>query len=287
MNESKSLISSLKYYILSYMRSITLCLRKFQIFDCSVHLCGMGMGGGDVESKPSHRDLKFKIVVLYFIVVICGYALWYFVLPFVGKYEKLGVRSYYWVANMHGEVRQLVAVLLNNGTRRLTVDEIWVDGSRVGSSDWGEWAGGHELDPKDGDYFYVVPRNVTLQNGLDYNLTVVTSSKNHYSFVLNMSENNTRTENVTISGCYFYHVPPGSWNPYVGVQVNDTGGTDVIIKIIRINGQAFTVNPRLWLDVNDGSSGIQKSFSWVEGHMYTVEIETIAGSTVSITAKAD
>jgi hypothetical protein len=247
----------------------------------------MAMNGGNVESKSSHADLKLKIIVSFFIVVICGYALWYFVLPFVGKYEKLGVHSYYWVANMHGEVRQLIAVLLNNGTQSLAVDEIWVDGSRVGSSDWGEWEGGHELNPKDGVGFYVVPGNVTLQNGLHYNLTVVTSSKNHYGFMLNMSASNTRTENVSISGPYFYHIPLLTGDPYIGVQVDDLGGTDMIIKIIRINGQTFTVNPPLWLESSYRSSGIQNLFSWVKGHTYTVEIETIAGSTANVTAKAD
>jgi hypothetical protein len=245
------------------------------------------MGGADVESKPSRGDLKFKVIVLVGIIMVCGYILWYFVLPSIGKYEKLGVRSYYWVANTHDEAKQLVVVLLNNGTQSLTIDEVWVDGFKVNSSDWEGYTGGRELDPKDGDYFYVVPRNVTLQNGLDYNLTVVTSSKNHYSFILNISEGNTRAENVTISGCYFYYFPPDSWDPYVGIQVDNFGGTDMIIKTMRINGQTFTVNPRLWLDSSHSSSGVQQLFSWVEGYTYTVEIETIAGSTVSITAKAD
>jgi len=239
-----------------------------------------------VEGKPPSKDLKFRIVVIVGIAVISGYILWFFVLPLVGRYERLDVLRYYWAKNNRGEIRLLVVDMDNNGTQDLIVSEIWVDGVRLENDSWEGWFG-ITVRPLYGETFYVAPKDFLFEMGRDYNLTVVASSGRQYSFVLNVNENNTRTENLKITGVYFYHVPPVTGGEVIGVEVQDLGGTDIIIREALINGSLYTVSPRFDLWSGHSFDGFEIGFPWKKGENYTVTIETIAGTTANYTATAD
>jgi len=241
------------------------------------------------ENKP-RRDLAFRFFVLFCIIIIFVYVLWYFILPFLLGYEKLEISSYcpyYWVANSREEIKQLVIAFKNVGTQHLTIEEMWVDEVLVDSADWESWSGGCTLESESGNTFYIVSKSFMFENGQDYNLTVVTSRKNQFNFTLNVNEDNTNTEKVKVSECYFYYWPPQSNNKVAGIQVESLGGTDVIIKEVWIDDASFDVSPRLWLHEFHSSSGIQISFQWKKGSSYTVTVKTVAGNTCEITATAD
>jgi hypothetical protein len=69
-----------------------------------------------VESKPPSKVLKFRIAVIIMVALISGFVLWFFVLPFFGRYEMLYVLGYYWAKNNLGRIRLLVVDVGNNGT---------------------------------------------------------------------------------------------------------------------------------------------------------------------------
>jgi hypothetical protein len=135
--------------------------------------------------------------------------------------------------------------------------------------------------------FYVAPKDFLFQMGQSYNLTVVASSRRQYSFILNVNDSDTRTENVTITGVYFFHVPPLTGDPVIGVEVQDLGGTDIIIREVLINGSSYTVSPRFMLTRSNNPNGFEIGFPWEKGEAYTITIETIAGTTANYTTTAD
>lgn len=247
------------------------------------------IGLAESENKP-RRDLVFCFFVLFCIIVIFAYVFWYFVLPFLWRYEKLDISpysSYYWVANSRGEVKQLIIVFRNNGTEDLTIEELMVDEVLVDSADWESWSSERTLEPKSTNTFYMAPKNLMFENGRDYILTIVTSRRNYFNFTLNVNKDNTKTEKVEIKQCYFYHWPPMSHDKFIGIEVKSFGDINVIIKEVWIDSASFSVSPRLWLNQFHSTDDIEISYPWKEGSTYTITIETVAGSTYEITATAD
>jgi len=233
--------------------------------------------------KP--KSWTFKVAVILMLIVI-AVLLVYLLVPFLLQFERLDLFSYSWVANSKEEVKQLVITLINNGTQDLEIKEIWVNGVLVDPANWAGYFGG-SIDPTHTRRIYVAPKNTTFERGQNYNLTIVTSRKNHYSFLLNLNENNTKNENVKITNCDFYHWPPGSFDTKIGVRVTNLGASDVIIKKAEINGVLFDISPRIWLDVSNSEDSFEVAFPWVEGLNYTIAIETVAGNKYETIATAD
>jgi len=245
------------------------------------------IGLAESENQP-RRNLVFYFFVLFCTIVIFAYVLWYFVLPFFWGYEKLDMfPDYYWVANSRGEIKQLVIVFKNNGTQKLTIEEVWLDDVLVDSADWKSWSGERTLEPKSTNTFYMAPKDLTFEKGRDYNLTMVTARNNHFSFTLNVNEDNTKTEKVKIEQCYFYHWPPTSNDKFIGIEVKSFGDINVIIKEVWIDSVSFSVSPRLWLNQFHSTDDIEISFPWKKGSTYNITIQTVAGSTCQVTATAD
>jgi len=241
----------------------------------------------ETGSEPPRKGLRFKVIVFIgIIVIVFTFVFWYFVLPFILKYESLDLFSYYWVANSREEIRQLVITFINNGTQDLTINEVWINEFLVNQTDWGAYFD-TTIQPEYGTTVYVVPEDLTFESNRDYNLTLVTSRKNRFNFMLTVDEDNTKIENVTITGCYFYHWPPLSGNKVVGIEVKSLGSTDVIIKRVWIDGASFIISPPLWLDKFHDSGDIEMSFPWERGLTYTVSVETMAGGVYGIRATAD
>jgi len=244
------------------------------------------IGLSESENKP-RRDLTFCFLILFCIVIIFAYILWYFVLPFFWSYEKLDMfLDYYWVANSREEIKQLVIVFKNNGTQDLVIGEIWIDGMPVDPGDWRGHFGG-VIQPEYTRTVYVAPESLMFENGMDYNLTVVTSRKSHFSFTLNVNKNNTRTEKVQIKECYFYCWPPTSYDKFIGIEVISFGDINVIVKEVWIDSASFIVSPGLWLNQFHSTDDIEISFPWKKGSTYSITIETVAGSAYQVNATAD
>ena len=179
------------------------------------------------EEKP-RRNWVFALAIILFLALIVGLAVYVFVIPMM-RFEKLEVMSYYWVAVPEKGVRQLVLVFANSGTHYLSVKDLLIDGTIVDSSDYGGCSG-LGMDPNSNTRFYVAPANATFSMGHTYNLTVVTSRSSRFSFAVEVEENNTKTENVQIADCEFYHSPPGSSQKVVRITVKPSSSTDIIIK---------------------------------------------------------
>jgi hypothetical protein len=233
--------------------------------------------------KP--KSWTFKVAVILMLIVI-AVLLVYLLVPFLLQFERLDLFSYSWVANSKGEIKQLVIVLINNGTEDLTMKEVWVGRILVELADW-EGNFGSTVLPEHSTHVYVASKNMTFERGQDYNLTIVTSRENHYSFLLNLNENNTENENVQITNCDFYHWPPGSGDTKIGVRVTNLGASDVIIKKAEIDGVLFDISPRIWLGVSNSEDSFEVAFPWVEGLNYTIAIETVAGNKYETIATAD
>jgi competence protein ComGC len=229
-----------------------------------------------LEEKKRHGKWIFALAIILFVALIVGLVIYVFV-PSLMRYEKLVVSSYYWVAVPESGVRQLVLELWNSGTYDLSIRDLLIDGAIVDSSSYGGYFG-LEMASGGGGRLFVAPADATFSMGHTYNLTVVTSRSNRLSFAVKVEENNTRTENIQITDCQFYHSPPGSSQKVVGITVKSSSGTDVIIRKMWINNTAHDLTQQLWLPPNDDERSIVESFDWVNGANCTVAIETVAGS---------
>lgn len=243
-----------------------------------------------MESKP-YKVLSFKNIVLITVtVIIVSCVLWFVVLPFILRYEKLVISpysSYYWVANSKAEINQVVLVFLNNGTQESTIKDIWIDGASVNSADWRSYYGS-TMQPTESTTVYVAPNNLTFERDQDYNLTIVTARNNRFTFLLEVSEGLIRTENVTIAKCDFYHWPP-PWfsDPRIGLDIINKGRTDVIIKEVRVNGTAYSILDNPWICRSEADTYLRVSAPWESGKTYNIEIETIIGNTYNFVATAE
>ncbi len=236
------------------------------------------------NEKP-RRDWVFIVTAIVFVGIIGGAVVYVFVLPLIG-FEKLVWRyygSYYWVATPDGRVGQLVFQVVNNGTFHVSVKNLSVDGIVANSSEWGGYDG-NELDPTNNAYFYVAPANTTFLLNHTYNVTLVTSRGNRFSFATEVKEGNVKTENVQVGAPLFSTMPGVS--DYVTFNVKVLSGTDAIIKKMWINDTACNINP-LWLHYSSETEGaIQVVFGWDPYKNYTVTIETAAGNRFTATGTA-
>jgi len=243
----------------------------------------------NVESQSVFKNRKSRIIAVAIIAIASGVVLWFVVLPFLLRYENLYIYSYYWVVNNHGKIGQLILDLRNNGTQDATIAEIWINGVRVDKDRWGGYFG-IVVRPKYGEGIFVAPKGFGFESGQTYNLTISTVSGKHYSFLLEVNVDNTKSEDVAIAGCYFYTWPimgPYPEKPYVGIEVKDVSATDLIVKKVWINDTLYELNPYLWLVSYHTTRGIEILYEWKTGLNYTVTIETAAGSTATVTATAD
>jgi uncharacterized membrane protein len=237
----------------------------------------------DLADEKPRRNWVLILTAVAFIGIIVGFVVYVFVLPLIG-FEKLKLKSYYWVATPEGKVGQLILEVVNNGTFRLSVKSLLIDGTVIGSSGY-EGYFGNEIEPTDDTTFYVAPANTTFLLNHTYNVTVVTSRGNRFSFATEVKENNVKTESVQVGAPLFSSGPPGN-SDYVTLNVKVLSGTDAIIKKMWINETACNFN-RLWLDPPYFSEGaIQVVFGWDQYKNYTVTIETAAGSRFATTGTA-
>ncbi len=227
------------------------------------------------EEKP-RRNWVFALAIILFLALIVGLAVYVFVIP-MGRFEKLGMSSYYWVAVPEKGVRQLVLRLGNSGTYDLFIEDLLIDGMSVDSSSYGGNPG-LEIQSTYGTWLYVAPANTAFIAGHMYNITMVTSRSNRFSFAVEVKENNTETESVQIAECLFYHSPLGSSQKVVGVTAKVLSHTDMIIKKIWVDNTACDVTRPVWLYYRDSERDIMAPFDWVNGRNCTVAIETVAGS---------
>jgi len=232
-----------------------------------------------VQGETSRKDWTFrKILPFSIFIVIVGCILWFFITPLIW-YEKVIVSYYYWVINNRGTIGQLVVQLGNNGTLDFALNEVWINDIGMDDDSW----------TLSGWRVVVFPKNIIFESGQGYNFTLLTSRK-HYSFTFEVNVGNTKTEDLRITGCYFYTWPitgPYPEKPYVGIEVNDVSATDLIVKKVWINDTLYDLNPYLWLTSIHTTHGIEILYEWKTGLNYTVTIETAAGSTATVIATAD
>jgi len=117
-----------------------------------------------IRGETSQKIWTFKrIFAIFLIIVVVGCILWFFVLPILLAYESLGLRSYYFAVNNHGKIAQIVANLINNGTKDATIEEIWVNGVCIEHDLWGGVSG--TTVQQYGERIFVAPKSVGFEFG--------------------------------------------------------------------------------------------------------------------------
>jgi len=236
--------------------------------------------------RRSVQRLVLKTVLVLLVLVVAGVVVYWFVIEPHMRFERLELFSFYgWTVNSAGEVRQVTFVLFNNGTKELTVSEVWINGTLMSPTEWGCYFG-RTLEPRTGERFFIAPKGEHFINGSHYNFTIGTSSGNHFSFTIRVDEESIKPENLTIIDCNFGHLPqsgiPGEYF-YVGLRVRNFGDTPVIVTKVKIDG--ITFDKKEWIFPHTLDSVII-DYRWRVGN-YVIQIETAAGNIYHIIATAE
>ena len=235
-----------------------------------------------VVGVKSRRHLALKIAAIVLAIVVVSAALYWFVIDPLIHYESLELFSYFpyqWVSNSKGEVRQVVLNVFNNGTKMLTIDKIWVNGTLMSSSEWGchgsgtIWPVGSRGATD--TMLFIAPINWTFKDGWNYNFTIGTASGKHFTFIINVDEANKKQENLTIKewGLHFLPNLPSEIH-YIGIWVRN-GPTYVIVKKVTVNETVFNLNQWIYPNKDDA---IIIFYGWKVGKTYHIRIETAAGN---------
>jgi len=226
------------------------------------------------------------VVLVALLLVVLGIFVYQCIIDPLMRFERLEIYRFFgWTANSDGEIRQASFDFFNNGTKYLTIEEIWVNGTLIHSYEWGCYYGS-TLEPKGDTRVFVAPEKAIFENGKTHNFTIGTSSGNNFSFIIKIDDESIKLENLTIKDWHFGILPqsgvPGGYR-YISVRVKNPGDTPVIITKVDVNGTTFYKEQ--WINPHT-LNAIMVDYEWRVG-TYHIYIETAAGSTYIITATAE
>jgi len=241
-----------------------------------------------VEEEKPRRNWPFIGGITLLLAMVVG-SLVYMIVPPLLTFERLELWSFVgWTANSKGEVKQATFIFINNGTRRLTINNFWINGTLLNSTE--RLAdGGLTLDPRGSEASYtarvcLVPRSFVFNEGMSYNFTVGTTSGNRYSFVVKCNEASVKPENLTITDFLFI---PGSYPydpPLIAVLYKNNGHRPVVIRKMYLDGMVHNVTS--WV-LPSREDYIMIDYGWRPGETYTIRLVTVIGNTYSITKTAE
>jgi hypothetical protein len=147
------------------------------------------------------------------------------------------VPFYGWTANSKGQIRQATFAFYNNGTRKLTLKNFWINGTLLNSTGWGSYFG-PELDPKTGERVFIVPKDMVFVKEMNYNFTIGTANESQYSFLYRCDEASVKPENLTITDCYFFTGILYETES-ISIRYVNYGKTPLIITKVWVDGSTF------------------------------------------------
>lgn len=228
---------------------------------------------------------KGLVVLAVLFLIVATIFVYQLIIEPLMRFERLEIfRFFGWTANSDGEIRQASFHFFNNGTKDLSICEIWVDGTFMKPGEWGCYFGS-TLESETGERVFIAPEEVIFENGKNHNFTIGTSSGNRFSFIIEVDEESIKPENLTIIDYNFGHLPQSGLDEYryVGVRVRNFGDTPVIVTKVEIDEIAF--NKKQWVNPHT-LDAIMVDYEWRVGD-YVIHIETAAGNTYDIPATAE
>lgn len=242
-----------------------------------------------VEKKP-RRNWRFIGGVSLLLAMFIGlliYMLVYMVLPPLLTHEQLILWNFVgWTSDFSGKVRQSTLILVNNGTRRLTINSFRANGTLLNSTDL-LFDGGLTLDPKggigpQGTRVAIVPKSFVFGGGASYNFTVGTASGNHYSFVLKCDEASIKPENLTIIEGDFVPGP----DMHITVHYRNSGERPFIVTGVYLDGVQRAATFTDYWTWPGGEDAVIIWYIWKSEETYTITIKTAVGNTYETTMTA-
>jgi hypothetical protein len=239
----------------------------------------MCLGAIGLDEKR-RRGWRFKISIVLILIIAIALSL-YLVVPPLLTFELLEVFSFYgWSSNSNGQIRQATFRLINNGTRTLTMRNVWVNGTLLNSTEWGldrDW----DFPPQIDQLAFVAPKSMIFALDTNYEFTFGTASGRRFSFIYRCDEASVKPENLTLIDAHFYHesYPFMDW---IGIRYYNHGTTPAIITLVRIY-YSLTFEMREWASpTNIGSIIID--YKWIN-QTYVFTIETVVGNTYEMVSR--
>src|SRR5271157_3718293 len=198
--------------------------------------------------KPKKRWTRRKIAAFTLIIILAGIAIYWFIVSPIIYYENLVLYNYYpytWVANTKGQVTLVELSFENDGTKALSINKIFVNGTAVSVSDIA-YDGGNTAPPNLGVNMLVFPQDLVFQQGANYIFLVQTASGRHFTFILPVDEAHTVPENLTILKWGFFYYPPDSQQGYIGVTIQESPLFNLITKAWVNNTEATLNTQWIW-----------------------------------------
>ena len=251
------------------------------------------MGVGEVEERASgwRRLSKRKLLAIFLIFVVLICLLVWVVIPYVQelfKYERLDLHAYWWTVNQEGNISMVTLRLYNNGTKRLTISEIYVNQTQVNSANWDSTI--RAPPPEFWCWMFVTPEFMVFEEGASYNLTIGTEAGNLFSYIVKAEDNgNMGPELFNIKDAGFSDFRPYGGPIYAYLVVENHYDTLQVVVVERwVNGTSY--DGRLW--IREGTAGpdlwcITFEFNWVEGVAYSFTLRTAPGNIYNLTVIAE
>jgi hypothetical protein len=228
------------------------------------------------EIRNPRRKWGF-IAIVGLLAISVGLFLYAYV-PTLLTIEGLEMWSFVgWTSNFAGQVRQASFILVNNGTRGLTVNDFWVNDTKLDSGDL-EVYGGPTLNVPGSMDVCLVPESYAFNVGKSYNFTVGTESGNHYSFIVRCDNSSVSPENMTI---FYSEFIPGS-PEYISIMYRNNGKTPLVITKVYLDGQASNETHWTWpvgWQRQGPKGGLTIFCHWMAGHVYIIRLITLVGNT--------
>jgi hypothetical protein len=221
-------------------------------------------------------------------VVVLTAALFWVVIPFIQelfKYEQLTFHDYWWTRNSGGNISMVTLHLQNNGTKTLTISDVFVNQTHVEPT---RWDSTNEILPSEfWSWMYIAPQGMVFEEDSAYNLTVGTEAGNSFSYVVKVEEDDVSQEEFNIK-----YVSFNDWRYYGDPLFADICVENhhnyVVVTERRINGTPFGTE-KYWIrptTEEEGGLCISFIFNWTGGTTYTFTLRTACGNTYNYTKTA-
>jgi hypothetical protein len=225
------------------------------------------------------------------VVVVLAAVVTWVVVPYVQeqfKYEQLTLHNYWWTRNSVGDISMVTLVLQNNGTKRLTMTKVFINGTMIDPTDW-DCRSGKIYSPRTWAWMYIAPEFTAFQEGAAYNLTVNTESGGRFSYVVKVEEEDVFQEEFNIQSVDFTDWRYWGDPLFADVCVENHHHTVYVVVTERwINGSLFD-SKKFWIKPNTvGGKAlcIPFIFNWTQAATYTFTLRTACGNTYNYTKTA-
>ncbi len=230
-----------------------------------------------VEGKVL-REKKGLLVLVALLLIVVGVCVYQFAVDPLLRFERLEIYSFWgWTSNSEGEVKQVSFHLFNNGTKELTIREVWVNGTLLKQEEWGCYDSPF-MASNTGEWFFIAPRDLVFDRGKHYNLTIGTASGNSFPFIMSVEDESVKPENLTFVDYDFGWLP--SDYRYIALRFKNLGETPAIVTRVRVGAETFDM--REWLSANT-LNAIILDYYW-GGGTYIIQVETAVGNKHEIIA---